>query len=434
VKNSTSFIVNYPSIIDQENKLEQIIDELFLFLDQNKFRGWEPYRIIEFKSRLVPPMIRVFLTQFFRLSPFFIHPYLSRKDTHAKAATLFARSFLTLFELTRETKYHRKGLIFLDWLKDHRCPTTRHYSIGNRYQLSMKNYSASPGTPAPLITCFAIEAFLSAYKVLNDQSYLELAESGVNYFLEELPQVKVSSNQCYFIYHPNNNQFIPNAPAVICGTLSHCYSMLKSPKLLTVIRNNLNYIVSYQNKDGSWLYHPGSRYIDSFHTAFILEALLNYQHYTGDDAYEKQFLKGLAYYEQTFFTAAVQPIHKKRWGLPTNVDSLLTRIDLRDIAMGLILFNRLVQLRQYPITPALNLLSWSITNFRSNKGYFYYQKVPLYDIKNPFLSMQAWMLYGLSMMLKSLRTIRLKASKTGKAENKLQALVDLNLKTDSVPG
>lgn len=436
-KNLTCFITNYQSVIDQEKKLEQKIGELYHFLDQNKFQGWEPYDIIEFRSHLVPPIIRAFITQLFRLSPFFIHPCLRRKDTHAKAATLFARAFLILFEITKKTKYHNKAIRFLDWLRDNRCPTTRHYSIGNQYQLSMKNYHANPGTPAPLITCFAIEAFLAGYEILKNQCYLELAESGVNYFLEELPQVKVSNDQCYFIYHPNNSQFIPNAPAVICGTLAHSYSILRNPELLTIIRNNLNHIIHYQREDGSWLYHPDSRYIDSFHTAFILESLIKYQYYTGDDSYEKHFLKGLAYYEQTFFTSTMQPIHKKRSGLPTNVDSLLTQIDLRDIAMGVILFNQLFHLRKYPLTPALNLLNWSMANFRSNQGYFYYQKVPLYEIKNPFLSMQAWMLYGLTLTLKSLRTIKTKwfsASKTGQDSRALQGFIDPNPNTDSVHG
>ncbi len=329
------------------------------------------------------------------------------------------------------------GIQFLDQLKIHRCPTTKHYSIGNQYQLNMKSYSSNPGIPAPLITCFAIEAFLSANKILKDQIYLDLAESGINYFVEELPLIKVSGDQSYFIYHPNNNQFVPNAPAVICGTLSHFYSISKRQELLTIIRHNLNYIISFQREDGSWLYHPRSRYVDSFHTAFILEALVKYQHYTGDDTYEKQFLKGLSFYEQTFFTSNMKPIHKKRFGLPTNADSLLTEIDLRDIAMGLILFNQLVSLKEYPITPVLNLLNWSVDYFRSYRGYYYYQKLPLYKIKNPFLSMQAWMLYGLSLTLKSLMIIKMKDLiyfKTAEESEALTGSVNSNPKASSLQG
>lgn len=402
MKNLTSFIKNYQTLVDHGKKLEQTIEELISFLEKHNFQGWEPYDIPEFKSWLIPQSIRVLLTQLIRLSPVFIHPYFKSKDTHAKAATLFARAFLILFELTNKQKYYEKAIYFLDWLKAHRCPTTKNFSSGTQYQLSMKNYSANPGTPAPLITCFAIEAFLSGYEISKNQRFLELAESGVNYFLDELPQIKVANDQSYFIYHPNNSQFIPNSPAVISGTLSRFYSISKNEKLLTIVKNNLNYIMSYQREDGSWFYHPKSRYIDSFHTAFILEALLKFHHYVRDNSFEKQFLKGLSYYEQTFFKSDMQPTHKKRFGSPTNVDSFLTRIDLRDIAMGLVLFSQSTSLRTDLIKRVLNLSNWCVKHFRSNEGYFYYQKVPLYTIKGPFLSMQAWMLYGLSMLLKVL--------------------------------
>ena len=382
--------------------LEKTIDELIFFLEKHHFKGWEPYDIPVLKNSRVTRPVRVFLTQVIRLSPIFLHPIFKNKNEHAKAAALFARAFLLLFEITREKKYHKNAIYFLEWLQAHRCLATKNFSIGPLYQLNMKKYSANPNTPAPLLTCFSVEAFLSAYEIFKDNKYLEQAESGINYFLEELPQIRVSSDQSYFIYHPNNNQFIPNSPAVICGTLARFYSISKNQELLTIIKNNLNYIVNYQQEDGSWLYHPGSRYIDSFHTAFILEALAKYQQYTGDDSYEKQLLKGLTYYEQAFFESDMKPIHKKRFGLPTNADSLLTKIDLRDIAMGLVLFNEINKLRGYPIKPALNLLNWCVKHFKTHNGYFYYQKVPLYTIKGPFLSMQAWMLYGLSVMLKSL--------------------------------
>ncbi|MBN1684312.1 MAG: AGE family epimerase/isomerase [Gammaproteobacteria bacterium] len=384
--------------------LEKTINELILFLEKHHFKGWEPYDIPGLKITPVTRPVRVLLTQLIRLSPISLHPFFKNKTEHAKAAALFARSFLLLFEITREQKYQKKAVYFLEWLETHRCSTTKNFSIGTQYQLNMKNYSANPNTPAPLLTCFSVEAFLSAYEIFKDNKYLELAESGINYFLEELPQVKVSSDRSYFIYHPNNNQFIPNSPAVICGTLARFYFISKNQELLTIIKNNLNYIANYQQEDGSWFYHPGSRYIDSFHTAFVLEALAKYQRYTGDESYKKQLLKGLAYYEKNFFESDMKPIHKKRFGVPTNVDSLLTKIDLRDIAMGLVLFNEINKLRGYPIRRILNLQNWSINHFKSNKGYFYYQKVPLYTIKGPFLSMQAWMLYGLCVMLKSLNS------------------------------
>lgn len=394
---------NCKALLKYTTKLENTIDLLLKYLGNCNFKGWEPYDVPEFKSLESLKPIRVFLTQLFRLSPLFIHPYFKEKNTHAKAATLFARAFMTLFELTNNYEYREKAIFFLDWLKKYRCPTTKNFSIGNQYHLSMKNYNASPGTPAPLITCFAIEAFLSGHEILKDRSYFELAQSGVKYFLEELQQIHVSNNESYFIYHPNNTQFIPNLPAAVSGTLAHFYSFSKDNELLSIIKKNFNYVVKFQTDEGAWFYHPESRYIDSFHTAFILEALEKYRYYVRDSQYETSFFKGFSYYKKTFFEFNMKPIHKKRLGLPTNADSLLTKIDLRDIAMGLILFSRTGNNNMNTLNYGLDLFNWCITKFRSNKGYFFYQQVPFYTIQGPFLSMQAWMLFGLTMLLKALK-------------------------------
>jgi hypothetical protein len=392
------------TIAESIDKIETTISRLIAFLESNDFKGWEPYELPEL-SWLKSHHLRTMMTQWLRLFPIQLHRYINEKKLHPKAAALFARAFLNLHEITNEQRYYEKALFFLEWLIAHRSAQSKNFSIGNLHQLSMKTYHASPDTPSPLITCFAVEAFISAYEASQDQRFLQLAESGIQFFLEELPLRKVSATECFFVYHPNNKQFIPNAPAAISGTLSRFYGISKEPSLLRVIKNNFNYIAKWQNSDGSSLYHPDARYCDSFHTAFILDALAKFQFYTGDDSFETNLSKGLSFYLKTFFKSTGKPIHKKRSGFPTNVDSLLTKIDLRDIAMGLSVFSSLHSTHANQLAVALNLFDWSVENFKSKQGYFYYQQLPLYTIKGPFLRMQAWMLYGLSQVLKVLKNL-----------------------------
>ncbi|MCU0645505.1 MAG: hypothetical protein MUC94_14770 [bacterium] len=392
------------TIADSIDKIETTISGLIAFLESNDFKGWEPYELPEL-SWLQSHRLRTMTTQLLRLFPIALHGYFNEKKLHPKAAALFARAFLNLHEITSEQKYYEKALFFLEWLIAHRSAQSKHFSIGNLHQLSMKTYQASPDTPSPLITCFAVEAFISAYEASQDEKFFEAAESGIKFFLEELPLRKVSATECFFVYHSNNEQFIPNAPAAISGTLSRFYGISKEPSLLRIIKNNFNYIAKSQNSDGSWLYHPDSRYVDNFHTAFILEALAKFQYYTSDNSFETVLSKGLAFYLKTFFTSTWKPIHKKRSGFPSNADSLLTKIDLRDIAMGLSLFSTLHSTQRNQLSLALKLLDWSIEKFKSREGYFYYQQVPLYTIKGPFLRMQAWMLYGLSQILKVMKSL-----------------------------
>ena len=394
---------DWHSLHNSAKEIEMTIQQLVSYLERNNFQGWEPYDIPATRFNM-PALVRITLTQAFRLCPISFHRFFIEKKLHAKAATLFARSFLMLYDLTKEPGYYQQAIYFLDWIENHRSLQSRHFSIGTQFQLNMKNYRAKPGTPAPLLTCFAIEAFISAYEISGDNKYLELANSGVQYFLEELPQKKIASDQSYFIYHPNNPKFIPNLPAVISGTLSRFYSISTSPELLNIIKNNLNYVVKFQRDDGSWLYQPDFDYTDSFHTAFILEALAKYQQYVGDERFEGNLSKGLTFYINTFFNRRGRPLHKKRFGLPDNADSLLTKLDLRDIAMGMVLCKNLSSTGRYPINRGIELFNWTMHNFRSKQGYFYCQQLPVYTVKSPYLSMQAWMLYALCILLKTIKS------------------------------
>lgn len=380
-------------------QIDAAIADLIAFLEAEKFEGWEPYEIpVAFLESCHWHPLRVACTQLFRLSPFYFHTRLTAKKMHAKAAALFAQAFLTLYQLSGEPSCRDRATFYLDWLIAHRSSLSRNFSIGNQYPLSMKSYAASPGTPAPLITCLAIDAFLLAYEIFGEVKYLTLAESGIHYFLEELPLVKKSTEEWYFIYHPNNHQFIPNIPAVISGTLAHGYVHLPEPAILPLVRHNLNCVVRAQQADGSWPYHPTARYTDSFHTAFILNGIAKFRCYVDPKAYAAPFQKGLQFYLKSFFNAKGRPRHKRCHGFPSNVDSLLTQIDLRDCAMALILFSRLMAQQQLGLELPSKVLNWATNHFRSAQGHFYYQRIPMVTIRGPFLSMQAWMLNALSQL------------------------------------
>jgi len=391
--------------IEYTQKLNKVISKLIRFLDQNDFKGWEPYDVLNnrLKSFFKAPIFRVLITQVFRLSPIFIHPLLKEKRLYAKAVALFAHSFLILYEITKSRKYRDRAIYFLDWLDEHRSLQSRNFSLGSQYDLNLKTYESSSDTPSPFITALAVEAFISAYKILGQKRYLEIAESGIRYFLDELPQIQVKNDQSYFIYHPNNSRFIPNLPAIISGTLARFYSISGDITILNTVVKNLKYVVQWQRSNGSWFYNPNTKYVDNFHTGFILEALAKFEYYTKDIQFKSAFSKGLSYYIKNLFKSNGIPIHIKLSGIPQNADSLFTKIDLRDFAQTIILFNFLNEKKLHYIRQHYDLFNWSSCYFKSKKGYFYYQQLPIYIIKGPFITMQAWMLYALVKMLKQFR-------------------------------
>ncbi|MDZ7375781.1 MAG: hypothetical protein ONB13_04095 [candidate division KSB1 bacterium] len=396
--NSNSFTNKLPATQANPTITQQAISQLLQFLGKNHYQGWEPYdiRLRNWPAWLTSRPLRVLVTQLMRISPRPILRSVQRPQFYANAVALFAQAFLILYRITGQSEFRQRAIFFLDWLQQHRSPVTNNFSIGASYQVNLKDYGAQPDSPAPFITAMAVEAFLAGFEILREQRYLEFAESGIRFFLDELPQIQVTPNQRYFVYHPNNHRFYPNLPAVVAGTLAHFCSISPDSIVLETAISNLRYVVNWQRPDGSWFYRPNVRYCDNFHTGFILEALAKFEHYLQDQTFRDHLLKGLNYYQHQLFHASGRPRHKRLYGLPTNADSLLTRLDLRDCAQGIILYSLLARWDRKFFDAASNLAEWTINNFRAPEGFFYYQQLPCYIIKGPFISMQAWMLLALS--------------------------------------
>lgn len=387
---------HFPEHEKFQNLFFSEINSLIGFLEQTEFKGWEPYDTAGlFSDRIrVPGLLKVLVTQFMRLSPVSLMQFFQRKKIYPKAAALFAQSYLLLYKNAREEHFRKRAILFLNWLEQNRSPRTQHFSMGTHYGIAMKSYAAEKDTPSPLITSMAVETFISAFEILGENKYFELANSGIHYFLDELPQRVISETERFFIYHPENPGFIPNLPAVICGTLARFISIHFENDIFQTITHNLNFLISWQREDGSWLYEKTMRYIDNFHTGFILEGLLKFELFTRDSRYNEALKRGMNYWRAHLFTDKGKPIHRKLMGIPKNADALLTRLDARDIAQSLVLLSYFTE-DSDKSDLAMSLVHWSIQNFKSRFGYFYYQQLPFYKLKGPFISMQAWMMFGL---------------------------------------
>ncbi|MBN1155740.1 hypothetical protein JXB12_12550 [candidate division KSB1 bacterium] len=400
----------YANNTENNDQVLQTIDSLLDYLEKSNYKGHEAYDVLtpSLTRRIHPAILGALLTQLIRISPFPLQKLYKEPKQYSKAMSLIAHSCLMLYKILGDPQYREKAIYCLEWLIENKSAQSRHFSLGSGYNLSMKSYDSSADTPSPLITALAVEAMITAHQILGNDRYLQFAESGIRYFLEELAIIQVDSNLSYFTYHPNNPHFIPNLPALLCGTIARYNAMKPDPRVDEIISNNLRYVVKHQSSNGSWPYEPGAPYIDSFHTGFILEGLAKYQFYMRNTEFNQSLGKGLAFYLKTFFKSNGRPVHKILTGTPANADSLLTKLDLRDCAQALVLFNVLVKLMNFPMTTSWNLYDWCVKNFKSDAGYFYYQATPLYKIRGPFIAMQAWMLFGLVNLLDSMHTMNYK--------------------------
>jgi hypothetical protein len=77
----------------------------------------------------------------------------------------------------------------------------------------------------------------------------------------------------------------------------------------------------------------------------------------------------------------------------------ITIVDLRDIALTILLFSRLAKRnknrKENYLYIASETLRWAIKNFYNDKNFFY-EKTKFWMNRVPYISLQGWMVYALS--------------------------------------
>jgi hypothetical protein len=157
----------------------------------------------------------------------------------------------------------------------------------------------------------------------------------------------------------------------------------------------MRYALARQLEDGSWPYGDASfhRWIDSFHTGFMLGALDIYARATGDAAAAGAVARGLTLYRSTFFGPAGEPYYFADRHHPYDVHSAaqalitLTQLKDRDASLAEL---------------AGRVASFMIESFLADDGHFRYQIRRTHTVSIPYMRWsQAWGVRGLAAMIES---------------------------------
>jgi rhamnogalacturonyl hydrolase YesR len=177
------------------------------------------------------------------------------------------------------------------------------------------------------------------------------------------------------------------------GLLARVFGYTGETELADTARDAVRYVVKHQNEDGSWYYAdtPVQRWIDSFHTGFVLDSLYVYMQGTGDGAFEESLRSGLTFFLNNFFLEN---------GIPKYFHNETYPIDIHSAAQGIVLLVRLAELDNHAGSILDKLVRWTVVHMQNRSGYFYYQKHKAYTIKIPYVRWsEAWMYYALSQYM-----------------------------------
>jgi len=391
---------------------KSVLDKLECFIERDDWSGWDPYdalnsrflKFLTFNRR----WLRIAVIQSMKRAPINLRPLLGiPKSRNPKTMGLLARAYLMRYKQTQNPEYIIKARNILDWLIANSAGYSG-YAWGYNFDWQSLVFYLPQGIPTVVNTAFIANAFLDAYGILKEKSYLDVARSSCDFILKDLnrtylqselvnDQLPVTNDQSFcFSYSPLDKTCAHNANLLAAELLARVYIFMKEEELKRCCNKVVEFTLMNQCPDGSWHYgmDESQRFIDSFHTGFLLLSLYNimkYLDYADDNEFKLMLLKGYTYYRKAFFEDN---------GLPHYFQSRIYPIDLHCTAQGIITFLKFRQYDTEAITHAQKLAQWAIENMWDDKeGYFYFQKTKHFMNKTPYLRWpNAWMYYALSML------------------------------------
>lgn len=345
------------------------------------------------------PWLRLILIQIVKECPWHIRPWLGVKTSrNPKGIALFVRTYLFLFQKTKDEKYLQEAKILLQWLKDNPSARQKHLCWGYNYLWQdVPPFVQKENEPNCIVTAFVGEAFLHAYRVTSDSRYLTVARNIADFITQDLP-VLVDQNEERAIGYllRKTDSIVLNSQVLSAALLVKIWKHTREKELLDTAIRQMNFTFNRRTKYNAWDYTepPGKSPIrhDNYHTGGILDGFWEFSEETGDDRYLKGYWQGLDYYQQNLF---------EKDGAPRWMNDHKFPHDIHGAAQGIISFTKAGRYKKEFRSQAQLIADWTIKHlYREKTQDFIYRQGRF--IKWNYSLMRwcnAWMSRALSEML-----------------------------------
>lgn len=387
--------LNKNNITSSKEIIIKSISLLENYILKEKYHGYDPYDALKspiFKySFLNNRHFRLIIQRIIRRAPFNFRCILRiPKGYNPVTLGLSLQAFSYLAASFPENKiFYTEKIDFL--LSELNRLSSKGYSgICWGYDFDWESrYSTFPAfTPTSVATGFIANALFENFKLFNNQTSLDYFKSSVNFIINDLNKIYDKYGNFCYSYSPLDKQVVFNASMKASRLLAQAYSIIKDKSLILEANKAIGFVMSHQRNDGAWIYSKGDsrKWVDNYHTAYILDCLKDYEFYTNDTTYQSNFELGLRYYLENFFSEGF---------IPKFYDKKIYPIDSTAVAQSIISLIKFGYLDK-----AIQVALWAIRNMQSSDGFFYFRKYKYYTIKISYMRWSnSWMLLALSYLL-----------------------------------
>jgi hypothetical protein len=376
----------------------KVASSLLDYCRTNDWAGYDPYDALN--SKLLQALgianfkyPRLILTQLLKRSPLNLRRLLLvPREQNPKGIALFLSAAV---KLTKIGLLENDGTIrnLIDRLAALASTNNGYTGWGYNFDWQTRSVLVPRGTPNIICTTFAGNALLDANPDRLDGSCLDLVTAAAR-FLQDCLYFQVNGSEACYAYYPHERTLIHNANLLGAAFLCRLARATGEKALFEPALKAARFSMRRQHEDGSWDYgesdRPSQRWIDNFHTGFVLCALRRIAIDAETSEFEAALRRGFAFYRQHFF---------EEDGAPKYYNQSLYPIDIHSAAQSIITLVTLSDLDKGNLDLANLVLTWTMSQMWNPEGYFFFQKYPRWTVKIPYMRWsQAWMLLALATM------------------------------------
>ena len=227
------------------------------------------------------------------------------------------------------------------------------------------------GQPNAVATAFAAHALLDVADLAGEESFGDLARDALRFAVEEL--LVSAGDERYFAYYAGSDVAIHNASMLLAALAARCGTDAQ----VSLARGAIDFTLARQHQTGGWHYGETEalRWVDGFHTAYVLWALATWDRNVSMQ-FEEPLGRGLDFY----VTRLIDPDGAARATVNRRYP-----VDTHAAATAVWVLSELAWLSPAAEVAASRVLAWTLTHLRRNDARFAFQKHRFYRNSTPYV-------------------------------------------------
>ena len=366
-------------------------------MKKNEYKGYEFDDFLGSKFLSALSFDNLFIRRGFvqvgKFLPVNIRPFIGiRKIESTKANGFFAKGYLYAFKASGYEKWLQEALRLLDWLLENYSSGYSGLAWGNAFDYASRGGFFKERLPTVVWTSHINNAFYLAYKETRFDRYEEAVISSAGFISKHLERYEDNNGIC-LAYAPGILNLVHNSNLLGAVALLRAWTLDDDREKYKLAERAFSWSLSHMNRDGSWYYGIGKKYrwIDNFHTAYVLDCLVEGHDIGGEDMVPGRVIDlTLKFWSKKFFLEDGTPkyYHNKKYP-----------IDSQCAAQAIESFAKYSEIDKSLLDDAYKVYKWTIKHLRKKNGGFIFQKHRAYTNK---LESIHW---GHSTMLSAMGTL-----------------------------